>query len=67
MHSVAGRSTFCLPVSAYNPWPSVCEASGDISNTAAPCSVMLRVAATSHRHVHVTRRIHKLHAMHARS
>jgi hypothetical protein len=43
----------------------VSEASGDISTTARPCSAILRVAAISHRHVHVTRRIHRLQPIHA--
>ena len=56
---------FHLPVSAWSQCPTVSEANGDISSTAAPCRAMLRVAATSQRHDHVTRRIHRLHAMHA--
>ncbi len=101
MHSVAGRSTYCLNdalhgVVVLQPaqrvvddcrggddvavvadvvlevplagevvqhCPRVSEASGDISRTAAPCSAMFRVAATSQRHDQVTRRIHRLHAM----
>ena len=55
-----------MPVKACSQWPSVSEASGDISITAIPCKAMFRVAATSHRHDHVTRRIHKLQAIHPR-
>src|SRR5689334_18352987 len=46
--------------------PRVSAAIGDIRATAAACSAMLRVAATSQRHDQVTRRIHKLHAIQAR-
>src|SRR5262245_5638926 len=53
-----------MPVRACSQWPSVSEASGDIRTTARPCNAMFRVAATSHRHDHVTRRIHKLQAIH---
>jgi hypothetical protein len=41
----------------------VSDAHGDIMTTAMPCRAMFRVAATSHREDHVTRRIHKLHAI----
>jgi len=34
--------------------------------TATPCKAMFRVAATSHRQDHVTRRIHKLQEIQAR-
>src|SRR6478609_837208 len=55
-----------MPVRACSQWPSVSEANGDIRITARPCNAMFSVAATSHRHDHVTRRIHKLHPMHPR-
>src|SRR5690242_7433077 len=55
-----------MPVMACSHWPSVSDANGDISSTARPCKAMFRVAATSHRHDHVTRRIHRLHAIHPR-
>src|SRR6185436_8412084 len=55
-----------MPVRACSQWPSVSEANGDIRITAKPCKAMFRVAATSHRHDHVTRRIHKLQAIHPR-
>src|ERR1700730_3526302 len=55
-----------IPVSAWSQCPTVSAAHGDISTTAPPCSAMLRVAATSHRHFQVTRRIHRLHAITAR-
>ena len=55
-----------MPVRACSQWPRVSEAHGDINSTARPCKAMFRVAATSHRDDHVTRRIHKLQPIHAR-
>jgi len=55
-----------MPVKACSQWPSVSEASGDMRITAIPCKAMFRVAATSHRQDHVTRRIHKLQEIQAR-
>ncbi len=43
----------------------VSDANGDIRNTAAPCSAMFKVAATSQRQDQVSRLIHRLHTTHA--